>query len=117
MGYESLSLRLMNPDDSISMRGTLLLRLRQWDDHASWREFFDTYWLLIHRFAVRAGLSEEQAREVVHDTVIAVARNMPEFRYDPKTCAFKTWLLNMAKWRILDQKRKGERQPFPSVWG
>jgi RNA polymerase sigma-70 factor (ECF subfamily) len=96
----------MNSEDSISTRETLLERLRQWDDHASWQEFFDTYWSLIHRFSLRAGLSEEQAREVVQDTVISVARNIPEFRYDPKSCTFKTWLLNVAKWRILDQRKK-----------
>jgi RNA polymerase sigma-70 factor (ECF subfamily) len=107
MGYAGLSAADMNLDDSISTRETLLERLRQWDDHASWQEFFEIYWRLIHRFALRAGLSEEQAREVVQDTVISVARNTPEFRYDPKSCTFKTWLLNVTKWRILDRHRVG----------
>ena len=62
------------------------------------------HWRLIHRFALRAGLSEEQAREVVQDTVISVARNMAEFRYDPKSCTFKTWLLNVTKWQSWTSK-------------
>jgi RNA polymerase sigma-70 factor (ECF subfamily) len=54
-------------------------------------------------------LSGTEAEEVVQETVITVARNLPEFRYDPKRCSFKTWLFNLTLWRIRDQIRK--RQP------
>jgi RNA polymerase sigma factor (sigma-70 family) len=48
--------------------------------------------------------------------LIAAAKNLPEFRYDPKVCAFKTYLLNLSNWRIKDQLRKrlpGERFKSP----
>src|SRR6266566_8312702 len=32
-----------------------------------------------------------------------------EFRYDPKVCRFKTWLLNQTSWRIKDQLKKRQR--------
>ena len=99
----------MNPDDSIATRETLIERLRKWDDHASWQEFFDLYWRLIHRVAIKAGLDEDEAQEVVHDTVVTASRNLPEFRYEPERCAFKTWLLNLTRWRIVDQIRKRAR--------
>jgi RNA polymerase sigma-70 factor (ECF subfamily) len=35
-----------------------------------------------------------------------VARRLPEFVYDPKVCRFKTWLLNLTRWRIQDQLRR-----------
>ena len=38
------------PADLIPTRASLLGRLKDWDDHASWREFFDTYWKLSPRF-------------------------------------------------------------------
>ena len=60
------------------------MRLR--DDDASWQEFFDIYWRLIHRFALKAGLTEDEAIDVVQDTVITVSRNMPGFRYEPANC-------------------------------
>ena len=31
---------------------------------------------------------------------------MPTFKYDPAIGSFKTWLLNMTRWRITDQLRK-----------
>ena len=43
---------------------------------------------------------------MVQETAIAVARHLPEFRYDPKVCRFKTWLLNQTSWRIKDQIKK-----------
>jgi RNA polymerase sigma-70 factor (ECF subfamily) len=39
-------------------------------------------------------------------TAIGVARRLPNFIYDPKVCRFKTWLLNLVRWRIQDQLRK-----------
>ena len=38
-----------------------------------------------------------------------MARRLPEFTYDPKVCRFKTWLLNLVRWRIQDQIRKRRR--------
>jgi RNA polymerase sigma-70 factor (ECF subfamily) len=43
--------------------------------------------------------------------MIAAAKTLPEFRYDPKVCSFKTWLLNLSNWRVKDQLRK--RLPAP----
>ena len=105
----------MSADFSIATRETLLERLKRVEDHASWQEFFDTYWRLIYGFAIKAGLNEDEARDVVQDTVVTVARNLPEFRYDPAKCAFKTWLLNLTRWRIVDQLRKRKsRAPLSS---
>src|SRR5215471_12329301 len=49
------------------------------------------------------------ANEVVQETAIAVSRHLPEFRYDPKVCRFKTWLLNQTSWRVKDQLKKRKR--------
>jgi RNA polymerase sigma factor (sigma-70 family) len=52
---------------------------------------------------------------VVQETAIGVARHLPEFIYDPKVCRFKTWLLNLTRWRIQDQLRKRQKAgPAPS---
>jgi RNA polymerase sigma factor (sigma-70 family) len=96
----------MSFEYSIATRETLLERLKGIDDHASWQDFFDTYWRLIYGVAIKAGLNEDEAQDVVQDTVVTVARNIPEFEYDPAKCAFKTWLLNLTRWRIVDQIRK-----------
>ena len=97
---------LPNVKELIPTRDSLLSRLKDWRDDDSWRDFFNTYWKLLHGVALKAGLTEEEAQEVVQETVITVARRIPEFRYDPSVCSFKTWLLNLTRWRIVDQLRK-----------
>jgi RNA polymerase sigma factor (sigma-70 family) len=93
-------------DDSYATRSSLLHRVKDTTDQQSWQEFNDLYSKLILGFALKAGLTEDEAREVVQDTLIAAAKNLPEFRYNPKVCSFKTWLLNLSNWRVKDQLRK-----------
>src|SRR5882762_11747856 len=85
-------------EELIPTRDTLLSRLKDWQDEESWRDFFNIYWKLVYGFALKAGLSDQEAQEVVQETVITVARRIPEFRYDPARCSFKTWLLNLTRW-------------------
>ena len=98
-------------DDSLTTRRTLLSRLRNLDDQESWRTFFDLYWRLLYNVARKSGLSDDQAQDVVQDTVIAVSRKMPEFHYDPARGTFRQWLLRITRRRILDQLRRIYRQP------
>jgi RNA polymerase sigma factor (sigma-70 family) len=98
-------------DDSLLTRRTLLSRLRNLDDQESWRTFFDLYWRLLYNVARRSGLDDPGAQEIVQDTVIAVARKMPEFRYDPERGTFRQWLLRITRRRIVDHLRRIYRQP------
>ena len=59
----------------IPTRHSLLSRLKDWNDQESWRVFFDTYWKLIYHAAVKAGLSDAEAQDVVQDTVISVMKS------------------------------------------
>ena len=94
-----------NLSELIPTRRTLLSRLKNWDDQESWQEFFDTYWKLIYGVAIKAGLTEAEAQDVVQETVLLVAKKMPDFKYDPAIGSFKNWLLHITRWRIGDQLR------------
>ena len=98
-------------EDPAATRSSLLHRLRNWSDHGSWQDFFDTYWRLIYNFAIHRGLSHEEAQEVVQETVVAVAKSIGKFNYDPQVCAFKTWLLSVTRSKIANQLEKRARQP------
>ena len=97
-------------EEFIPTRRTLLSRLKQWDDQESWQDFFNTYWKLIYGVALRAGLDESEAQDIVQDTVVSVARQMPKFKYDPALGSFKTWLLLITRRRIHDHLRKKYRR-------
>jgi RNA polymerase sigma factor (sigma-70 family) len=96
----------------IPTRYSLLSRLQNWDDQASWKEFFDTYWRLIYSIALKAGLTETEAQDVVQETVISVAKDIQKFKRDRALGSFKGWLRNLTRWRIADQLRR-RIQPRP----
>lgn len=53
------------PEDLIPTRGSLLSRLKTWEDGESWRAFFDTNRRLICSFSLRNELTHEEAQEAV----------------------------------------------------
>ncbi len=107
---------VVSGDDTLPTRASLLGRLRDLGDSDSWRAFFETYWRLIYNVACKSGLTDPEAQDVVQETVIAVARKMPEFRYDPAKGSFKQWLLLITRRRIQDHLRKIYRS-LPVVEG
>ncbi len=97
--------------DTLPTRRSLLSRLKNWEDQESWADFFETYWRLIYGFAVKTGLSDAEAQDVVQETVVSVARRMRDFEYDPAVGSFKSWLLLITRRRIADYHRKRRREP------
>ena len=92
--------------DPAPTRLSLLERLRDLDDHKSWQQFFDTYWRLIYLAAVKGGLSDADAEDVVQETIIGIARHMENYRYEPGVCSFKGWLMHVTRSRIVDHLRR-----------
>jgi len=92
-------------------RATLIERLKDWQDHSSWQDFFDTYSRLIFSAAIKSGLTPDEAQDIVQETTLSVAKHMPTFRYDPSIGSFRGWLLNLTRWRIIDHVRKKSRVP------
>jgi RNA polymerase sigma-70 factor (ECF subfamily) len=103
-------MKTMPPDEPNPTRASLLERLKDLGDDASWNEFARTYHELIFSVARRAGLNETEAEEVVQDTLIAVAKKMPGFTYDPAKDSFKGWLLTVTRWRVRDRLEKRKRE-------
>src|SRR5437773_1397624 len=96
----SKSTPMNDVDELIPTRQSLLSRLKDWNDQESWRDFFETYSWLIYKTAIRAGLTEAEAQDVVQETVLSVSKSMPGFEYDASKGSFKSWLLQLTRWRI-----------------
>lgn len=109
----------MNPDRSgppadefLPTRNSLLSRLRDWDDHESWRAFFDTYWKFLLSIALKSGLSDEDARDVVQETVVAVAKGLRDGRFHrTEGGSFKAWLQLIVRRRVSDHLRRAKARP------
>jgi RNA polymerase sigma factor (sigma-70 family) len=95
------------PTDSwLPTRQSLLSRLRDWEDQAGWREFFERYWRLIYNVACRSGLGDAEAQDVVQNTFIYLSRRMPRFHYNRQCGSFKSWLRVVTRSRISVYRRR-----------
>lgn len=90
-------------------RKSLIERLDNWEDQKTWNEFYQTYWRLIYSVAIKAGLRPEEAFDCVQETILSIAKQSKKKLYDPEQGSFKTWLMNMTRWRVNDQFRKRKK--------
>lgn len=90
-------------------RKSLIERLKNWEDQKSWDEFYKTYWRLIYSVAIKSGLRNDEAFDAVQETIISIAKQQKEGKYDPEQGSFKAWLMNMTRWRITDQFRRRKK--------
>jgi len=103
-------------DEFLPTRNSLLSRLRDWEDQVSWRAFFDTYWRFLHGIAIRSGLSDEDARDVIQETVLAVAKGLRDGRFRPtEGGSFKAWLQLIVRRRVSDHLRRARARPAARV--
>jgi RNA polymerase sigma factor (sigma-70 family) len=96
-------------EEFLPTRQSLLQRLKRWDDRESWRDFFNQYWRLLYSTAIKAGLNDAEAQDVVQDTIILVSKKMEGFRYDPAVDSFKGWLLYLTRKRVAMEYRRRAR--------
>ena len=90
-------------------RKSLIAKLDNWEDQQAWDEFYKIYWRLIYSVAIKAGLRSDEAFDCVQETILSIAKQSKKNLYDPAQGSFKTWLMNMTRWRINDQFRKRKK--------
>ena len=104
--------------DAAGTRKTLINRLRQTNsDTRSWSEFYNLYWKLVYSVALKAGLSETDAEDVVQETFLKVSKSIKKFEYDPSKGRFRSWLCLITKQQVANHYRKTNKLPeLPSFW-
>jgi len=103
-----------DPGSTLRTRPTLLYRIRDWQDGASWEEFHRLYRRLIHGRARRSGLAHADAEDVAQEVLKRVAETIRDFEFDEKRGSFRGWLMQLTHWRIADklaQRFKAGAQP------
>ncbi len=106
-----------SPGSTLRTRPTLLLRVHNWEDQASWEELYRIYRRLVYGRARRAGLSHEDAEDVAQDVFKRVAETIRSFDVNPERGSFRGWLMQLTQWRIADQfaRRAPPRPGGPPV--
>lgn len=103
--------RIATVEDSQLTRPSLLLRIRNADDGAAWREFAEIYGPLIHRFARKQGLQDADAADLAQDVLYAVAGAIGRLNYDRQLGRFRGWLLTVARSKLSNLVARRKRQP------
>jgi len=94
---------------TLRTRPTLLFRMREWQDGASWNEFHRLYRRLVYGRARRAGLPHADAEDVAQDVFKRVAETIKDFDLNPDRGSFRGWLMQLTHWRIADKfERRGQ---------
>lgn len=107
--YTRIFLRTMSSNNSTSFpttRPTLLLRIKNPQDNASWEEFLTHHVPPMRSYAARAGLTPHETDDMVQDLLEYLLKKLPTFNYDPRRGSFRAWLFRQIFWRTQDQLRK-----------
>jgi len=96
---------------------TLLGRVMSLDDHQAWGDFFDLYCPMLRAQALKAGLSWEEANDLLQEVFIELVRRIPIFAYNRRKGSFRAWLRRLTRWRIINvlQKPRPTFVPLESV--
>lgn len=91
-------------------RPSLIIRLSDPADDLAWGEFLEIYQPMLFRLASRFGLQDADAREVVQETLLAVAGAIPDFTSNGQSNAFRAWLAAITRNKLADYLAKRSRQ-------
>ncbi|NNE01077.1 MAG: sigma-70 family RNA polymerase sigma factor [Pirellulaceae bacterium] len=97
---------MLNPET----RPSLILRLSYPGDDLAWAEFLQIYEPMLIRLASRWGLQEADAREVVQETLLGVAKSIDQFDSTRGHGAFRGWLATITRNKLADHLSKRSRQ-------
>ena len=91
-------------------RSSLLRRVRDAKDSASWREFVALYEPLLLSYVRSRGLNDHDARDVVQEILAGLVKAMPNFELDRGRGRFRTWLWQVTHNALADAARKRQRR-------
>lgn len=91
-------------------RSTLLIRLRDADDHDAWNQFIEIYRPLVYGYCRKRGLQDADAADVTQDVLQAVSANMGRFQYDRAKGTFRGWLFTVVRSKLCNAMSKQKRQ-------
>lgn len=87
-----------------------LLDRARGDDPEAWRRLVHLYSPLVYSWARRAGLSNEDASDLMQDVFRSVATNVGKFRRDRPGDTFRGWLWTIARNKLHDMHRRAAGQ-------
>ena len=92
-------------------RPSLLIRLRNRQDQEAWRAFNRLYGPLIFDFCRVRGLQEQDAAEVMQETLLQISKSIETFDYQSERGRFRGWVGTIVRSKLVEFHRKRKRMP------
>jgi RNA polymerase sigma factor (sigma-70 family) len=75
-------------------------------DPAAWLHLYRKVGAVVIRAGMDRGLRHVEAEEALQETMISFHRELLAGKFDPERGDLVSWILHIAKWRIIDQFRR-----------
>ncbi len=95
---------------SYHTRQSLLMRLRDSHDDASWEEFVSTYRNYILSIINNLNVSHHDSEDLMQSILLKLWNKLPEFDYDPGKGQFRYWLGRVTKNDVFKHFEKVKRR-------
>jgi RNA polymerase sigma factor (sigma-70 family) len=89
---------------------TLLDRLVQGGDPESWQLLVDLYSPLLRTWLLRYDVSPADCDDLIQEVLLVVVRELPAFRHNRRTGAFRAWLRQIMVHRLRNAWRLRDRE-------
>lgn len=96
-------------------RASLLLKLRDPQDHAAWMEFVSLYEPVIYRLLRKSGLRDADALDVLQELLLAVNRSIERWELGEDRGSFRGWLRRVTRNLVISWVRRQKRQVTTSA--
>ena len=90
-------------------RASLVLRLRDRDDHDAWADFVVDYGPMLYRFVRSRGLQDADAADLVQDVMRSVGTAIGRLAYAKEKGGFRAWLFTITRNKLSTHFEKRKR--------
>jgi RNA polymerase sigma-70 factor (ECF subfamily) len=92
-----------------STHPSLLVRLRNGQDHKAWTCFAEVYGPAIYGFARKQGLQDADAADLLQEVLRVVTGAIHQLDYDPRRGTFRSWLFTVVRNQLLRFRSRQDR--------
>lgn len=103
---------MADSDAELATRASLLQRLRDAGDTASWQTFATTYAPLVYGYYRKHSVQDADAADLTQEVLARVARAMRTFEYQPQRGRFRDWLGTVTRHQLATFLAR--RRPAPA---